>query len=212
LDLERAEWWFVLKWVFASTLSVAAGAGVDLAILLAMAWLADRSAGDALWSILGSNVIGAIVNGALWALFGAAAGAVVGIAQWLVLRKHVRPSGWWVPATAAGWAVGAVALSTALYVDEVLAVVVGMVSTGAAAGAAQWMVLRKRFHRTGWWAPAGAVAWIVAVAVAWAAMRTVAGFVMGYITGAIMTGFVLVKLLRHPQAISSSCDQGHLAF
>jgi hypothetical protein len=212
LDLERAEWWFVLKWVVASTLSVVAGAVVDLGLLLAMAWLADRYAGDALWDLLGSYVIGAIANAVLWALFGAAAGAVVGIAQWLVLRKRVRPSGWWVAACAAGWAIGALALSTALYVDEALALAVGMVSTGAAAGAAQWIVLRKRFRRAGWWVLAGAVAWIVAVAVAWAAWRSVAGFAMGYITGATITGFVLVKLLCYPKTRSPSCDQGHLAF
>ena len=209
LGLEWAEWRFVLGWVVASTAGAAAGAVADLAILLAMAWAADRFAGDALWNILGSLVIGAIVNAVLWAVFGAAAGAVVGTAQWIVLRKRVHQSGWWVLASAAGWAVGAVALSTALYVDEALAMVVGMVSTGAAAGIAQWIGLRKQFHRSGWWMLASTVAWIVAVAVAWSSEM---GLVVGYVAGAILAGFVLIKLLRHPAPKSLSRDQGYSAF
>jgi hypothetical protein len=33
------------------------------------------------------------------------AGAVVGLGQWLLLRRHVKRAGWWIPATALGWCI-----------------------------------------------------------------------------------------------------------
>jgi len=41
-------------------------------------------------------------------------GAVLGIAQWLVLRGRVHRAAWWIPLSAAGWALGAV-LSARLF-------------------------------------------------------------------------------------------------
>ena len=57
-------------------------------------------------------------------------------------------------------------------------VVVGMVVRGAVVGTAQWLVLRRRLHRAGWWVLATALG--------------------GVGVGAIR-GFVLITLLRHPR-------------
>ena len=38
-----------------------------------------------------------------WALDGAVLGLAVGLAQWLLLRRHLPRAGWWVLATAVGW-------------------------------------------------------------------------------------------------------------
>jgi hypothetical protein len=40
------------------------------------------------------------------ALLGAAAGAALSFAQWLVLRRQVRRAGWWIPANMLAWLVG----------------------------------------------------------------------------------------------------------
>jgi len=37
---------------------------------------------------------------------GMVAGAVLSFAQWLVLRKHVKPAGWWIPANMLAWLAG----------------------------------------------------------------------------------------------------------
>jgi len=42
----------------------------------------------------------------LASLFGAAAGALFGLAQWLVLRRHAYDARRWISANAAGWALG----------------------------------------------------------------------------------------------------------
>ncbi len=92
-------------------------------------------------------------------------GAVVGAAQWFVLRQHV--SWLWVPATTVGMAVGLVA--GAGVVDYGIArgdlAVMGAV-TGLAVGVMQALVLaRHRIQGAVWWAvanpPAWALGWVV---------------------------------------------------
>jgi hypothetical protein len=104
---------------------------------------------------------------AVWTavLAGAVAGIVLGVAQWLALRRigaDVR----WIAATAVGLAVG-LGLAYAIfgYGDTVgdLAVV-GAVS-GLGVGIAQWWVLRGLVN--------GSLAWIPATAAAWALGWTV---------------------------------------
>jgi hypothetical protein len=43
---------------------------------------------------------------ALAAAMGAVLGPILGIPQWLALRRHVRHAAWWIPANAAAWALG----------------------------------------------------------------------------------------------------------
>lgn len=40
------------------------------------------------------------------ALYAAAATAVVGAVQWLLLRRELSGAGWWIPANAVGWGLG----------------------------------------------------------------------------------------------------------
>jgi hypothetical protein len=42
----------------------------------------------------------------LAAAMGAVLGPILGVPQWLALRRHVRHAAWWVPANAAAWALG----------------------------------------------------------------------------------------------------------
>ena len=73
---------------------------------------------------------------------------------------------------------------------------------GAVGGTAQWLILRKRVQRCGWWLLAGAVGWAVGWVVGGvgglvAGAVGLAGAVAGAVAGAI-TGLVLVLLLRRP--------------
>lgn len=122
-----------------------------------------------------------------------------GIGQWPYLRK----AGWWIPAgalgTAVGWAVGGAVF-------------------GAVVGLGQWLVLRPYLRKVGWWVSAGALGWALGLAVAEAVFRAVdrtvgwavnqgdfvmVGAVGSAVAGAIyglLTGLVLLWLLRHPKA------------
>ncbi len=104
---------------------------------------------------------------AVWTavLAGAVAGAVIGTAQWLALRRigaDVR----WIAATAAGLAVGlGLAYAVFGYGTTVADLAVVGAVTGLGIGAAQWWLLRNLV--------AGSIVWIPATAVAWALGWTV---------------------------------------
>jgi hypothetical protein len=92
-------------------------------------------------------------------LAGAVAGAVIGTAQWLALRR-VGADPRWILATAAGLAVGLGVGHAALgYGDTVGDLAVLGAVSGAAIGVAQWWVLRGLVRNSAWWIPASAVAW-----------------------------------------------------
>jgi hypothetical protein len=98
---------------------------------------------------------------AVWTAFlaGAVAGLVIGVAQWLALRR-IGADARWIAATAAGLAVG-LGLAYAIfgYGDTVgdLAVI-GAVS-GLGIGTAQWWLLRGFVDGSLVWIPATAAAW-----------------------------------------------------
>jgi hypothetical protein len=89
-------------------------------------------------------------------------GAVLGTAQWLVLRRALR-AGWWIPATCLGWALAGTiggflaggSVST-IGPDEgpvppVLAALVGYPLIALVLGGFQWLVLRGEVAGAGWW-------------------------------------------------------------
>lgn len=47
-----------------------------------------------------------LVKYSLAALLGAALGPMLGVTQWVVLRRHMARAAWWIPANALAWAVG----------------------------------------------------------------------------------------------------------
>ena len=101
-------------------------------------------------------------------LGGAAAGAVIGLAQWLVLRGRLSLSPWWIAATAAGMGAG-LALGIALLGTEIegVGLPVRGLMTGAGIGIAQFLVLRAKTGRAAIWAPVVALGW----ALGWIIMR-----------------------------------------
>jgi len=175
---------FWLLWALASTAGLALGFSVSFAAL----------------ETLGK----AMANAMAVAVVGAGIGASVGTAQWLVLRRQVSRAGWWALASAVGLAVGfAVAFAVVEATDESEAVgfaVAGMVG-GASVGTAQWIILRRKVSRAGWWALAStvslALAFVVVEAVPYARTLTVAGAAGGAVYG-VITGDVLILLLRQP--------------
>ena len=140
-DTERAQVgcyvWFLwaMAWTVASTVAlfvalVAIPQGVH-GIILARVGMVGATVGIAQWFVLrwhvsraGWWVLASAVGGALtFAVIFAAdgiivarvgmVGAAVGIAQWFVLRGQVFRAGWWVLASAAGFAVGGAVIRAA---------------------------------------------------------------------------------------------------
>ncbi len=184
-DTERAQvgWRFWLWWVLATTV----GLGVGFSSVNPM-----RSATFEAGGIMDKLV------------FGAVAGASVGIAQWLVLRGQVSQTGWWVLASTVGLAVGfgvtdvmtaGVIERAPFAVGEVVTFAVAGGVMGASVGIAQQLVLRRQVSQTGRWVWASSVGLAMGVGVNQALPLTVVAEVGWAVYGAI-TGSILVLFLR----------------
>jgi hypothetical protein len=162
----------------------------------------------------GAAMGNAVTDWAFTALFG----AVGGFMQWLVLRRQIAAAGWWVLASALGFAIapivaitGLMAVSQIMSLDgnPLVAPILLGVLFGVVSGILPWFVLRRQLARAGWWVPAhllgsllggamGIVAFHAVILIGfyqfdWAA----AGAIFGAGLGAV-TGITLVWLLRQP--------------
>jgi hypothetical protein len=135
---------------------------------------------------------------------GAATGAVIGLAQWLVLRRRLALTPWWIAATAAGMGAG-LGLGIALLGTDTAGSTLplrGLV-TGAGIGLAQFALLRGSTARAFVWplvvACGWSIGWLVtrAAGIDLAADWPVFG-ASGALTFQLLTGLALAWLL--PQA------------
>ena len=121
------------------------------------------------------------------------AGLMIGVFQWVVLRQRVPQVGWWVLASAAGWAGGwAIVIAT---VPPEIGILTGTV-LGAAMGTLQWSYLRRHFHRAGWWIVISTLGWTIGLA------GIMGQLLVGAAVGAV-TGIALELLLRYPSLMKT---------
>jgi hypothetical protein len=86
---------------------------------------------------------------ALAAAMGLALGAILGVPQWLVLRRYVLKAGWWVLANALAWMLGMVVVfigtgfipAGAIALQVALLLLLFIVAAGATVGAVHGLVL-----------------------------------------------------------------------
>ena len=99
-------------------------------------------------------------------------GPVIGVAQWLVLRRYIRATGWWVVVSSVGWWSG---INLRILLGEILNRLVQSLwhefglwevfwintvqepVTLVSLGFFQWLLLRRRLPCVGWWILASAV-------------------------------------------------------
>lgn len=179
--------WFVwLQWAFASGLGGAVGFALADAVL--------QTFSEALYRAMAEIVIFGLL------------GAAMGTLQWLVLRRHFSQAGWWVAASAMGGTL--VGIGGASYGSKVqvnLVIVYSLV--GITLGALQWLVLRRRISRSGWWMVASLLGWALTVPVVRSLDRLglmrglsetiglILGFGLAGTVVGIVTGGLLVWLL-----------------
>ena len=159
-------WW---QWVLADAAGGAVGLGAASLIGAALAWTVETA-------------LGAFAGLAMMAILvfaGTFEGAVVGVAQALVLRRWLKGLSWkkWVLATAVGalvaWILGMLpttlmdfsAEATNTPAPEIsdamqyaFAILLGAVA-GPILGFAQWILLRRHVHKAGWWLAANSAGW-----------------------------------------------------
>ncbi|PMB17730.1 hypothetical protein [Fischerella thermalis] len=158
---------------------------------------------------LGSAIVGALEEGG-FQFFATLVltGPILGITQWLVLRRYIRHTNWWVIASIFGWYLGIpVTLVTREILNPVLLEMLLAVSklwevfwlntvnqfvTFTVLGVAQWLVLRQHLQQAWWWILASSVGGFVngavSAAVCAAACQTIAMKVNAQMAGAIAYG------------------------
>lgn len=164
----------------------------------------------------GGSLIGALSapTDFFWYLF--MTGFVVGVAQWLVLRRYLPYAGWWILASGFGWLLGIIVSIMAREITaDIFALLesvsrlwwvrlLGVVSRtmeGAGLGVGQWLVLRRHTQRAGWWVIASAIGGVVSGGVARACASEIPVRVsalcdgVGWAGSAAVTGIALVWLL-----------------
>ncbi len=143
-----------------------------------------------------------------YAASGAILGGAVALAQWVVLRRQIRNAwplaGYWVLGSTAAYAIGlSIAFSPGAVLralgwtppNRLVALFVAVSALGALVGMIQWLALRTRLPRSGWWVLASAVG----ATLGWAsgeAAGGLGGVALGIAVLAAITGATLVWLLR----------------
>jgi hypothetical protein len=157
------------------------------------------------------NIVAGPVDGVSPALLGGAlTGAVIGLAQWFMLRRSLGVSLGWIPATSVGLAIGLAigAMAVGYETARPQLMIMGAIS-GAFVGIAQGGMLRHRFSL--WHV------WIAANPPAWALGWLVSSYVIsrniderfpifgasGTVVFAIITGLLLMAGMRGAKSAAS---------
>jgi hypothetical protein len=132
-------------------------------------------------------------------LYGVLIGAVIGGLQWIVLHSYMPKAGWWIVATIVGFTLGFLLsygmtqlfnINLAQFTSDpsnlVSYIVLGILASGTP-GFLQWLILRRRVAKSGWWV----LAWILGSAGA------VAIYAIGSFSdsGTALSGYRLVTIL-----------------
>ena len=158
--------------------------------------------GFPLGGLAANLTVGPVNNPVRGVLAGTITGAMIGAAQWLILRNHLALPIWWIPTTALGMAVG-LGVGVALLGSETSgnALLYRALITGLCIGAAQWFLLRDILPESSVWIPVITLAW----ALGWFLTRCVGVNLdyhwsvfgaVGAVTFQIVVGIVLVWLTR----------------
>ncbi len=147
-------WSFWFKWMLGGI------AGVVLLLILSfpLNWLMVTLPGSP-----ESQSSNSWVQGALQIIGWIEIGLCLGLGQWLILRGEFKGAGWWVLATTAGYPLGLWASSWLPILAPVgLGASIPLATFGLALGILQWLVLRGRVLRAGWWILISVAGWLLA--------------------------------------------------
>lgn len=144
------------------------------------------------------------------------AGFLVGLAQWVVLRKYVNEVSDWILAAGASWAVG---YALGLFIMNGLTGTgldsfVGYMLFGIIVALVQWPILRREIPNVWMWILANVIGWTAGFymsqvaldlffngpTIAPIASTSVISGVSGLVAGAI-TGIALIWIVRKPERI-----------
>ena len=156
VNFKKPEWSFYLSWIVLTALSV------PIALFFSLVALKTVT------NIVGDYVV---VNGvrhiaedylAMYALIPSIS-ILTGALQYVLLRRYLPHMGWWVLFTAAGWFLGVLLVALPGWFGWLDAPLDNLdlifLIMGLAIGISQWLFLRSRLARAGWWIAANVAGW-----------------------------------------------------
>jgi hypothetical protein len=151
------------------------------------------------------------------------AGILIGVAQWLVLRRYVTESADWVLHLAGSWVVGYTIglLVVDLLAESFLGVVLGYILFGVIIALFQWPVLRREVPQVGIWVLANVLGWTLGAILSQVVLAALFGenpanllaitvvnmAVTGLVAG-LITGLALVRIVRQPERALAPGSEG----
>jgi hypothetical protein len=183
--IKKPEWSFYPTWIILTMLCVPVAFVLDLVILRVITnFVGDFIYVDGVRHItedyLGMYTFFPIV------------GLLTGLLQYGLLRRYLPRMGWWVLVTTGGWLLGALLLLISRRLDfwtsESFDIRLAYVVMGLSIGVGQWLLLRRRLPRAGWWIGANVLGWVL----------------LGLITGDTLHQFDLLALGFLPTCVTAA--------
>jgi hypothetical protein len=182
--IKKPEWSFYPTWIILTLLCIPIAFFIDLVIMKVTS------------SIIGDFIY---VNGvrhitedylSMYA-FVPIVGLLTGLMQYGLLRRYLPHMGWWVLATTGGWFLGLLLILTSSWLNiwtfETINLDLAFIVMGLSIGVGQWLLLRRRLPRAGWWVGANVLGWAL----------------LGLITGDSMNQFGLLALGFLPACVTA---------
>jgi hypothetical protein len=179
-----------------------------------LGWMLATALGLILAYVPAAMLIGPLDLGIARVLVPLLAGVIIGLAQWLFLRRYVSHSFDWVFNLAASWVAG---YTIALFVVDLLAgsflgMLLGFILFGVIVALFQWPVLHREIPSLWMWILANVVGWTLGALLSQLVIAALFGndpsnlvlmtfvnsAVVGLVAG-LITGLALVRIVREPE-------------
>jgi hypothetical protein len=125
------------------------------------------------------------------------------VLQYGLLRRYLPRMGWWVLATSGGWLLGLFLISGSFWFDictyESCSIDLAFIVLGLSIGVGQWLLLRRRLLRAGWWIGANVVGWGLLALITGDSFLGQFGFFSLSILPACVTAATLALLMNQAQ-------------
>jgi hypothetical protein len=154
--IKKPEWFFYPIWIILTMLCVPIAFIFDYAILRVITiFVGDFIYVDGVRHITEDYL--------WWYTFVPIVGLLTGLLQYGLLRRYLPHMGWWVLATTGGWLLGALLIVISGWLNfwsyKSFDIFLAFIVMGLLIGVGQWLLLRRRLPRAGWWVGANVVGW-----------------------------------------------------
>lgn len=195
--IRKPEWFFYPAWIILTMLCVPIAFVLNLVILRVIV----NFVGDIIYV---DGVRHITEDYLLMYPFVPIVSLVTGIVQYGLLRRYLPRIGWWVLATTGSWLLGVLLILISgwlnFWTSESFDIDLAFIVLGLSIGVGQWLLLRRRLPRAGWWIGANVVGWVLSGLITGEPFRQFDLWALGFLP-ACVTAAMLALLMNRAQPI-----------